>query len=183
MSFTEFALRMWPSWALGAFMIAATVKAGYKELVRVEKKPVLTFLKFMLKISAIRALIYAALVLFKVPMGYVDSAKEAVSILPWAGTLTVFWEDACHGLPLVLLAQFLGDRWYARSLNFAALLLVMFSFGLGHTYQGVIAAIMLSFYIPFSMDAGKKYGFGTVMVCHTLYDLITILMVKFLSGF
>jgi hypothetical protein len=81
------------------------------------------------------------------------------------------------------LARALGkDRWWKKGLIGAAIATVMVSFGLGHVYQGWAAAAMLSFYIPFTFKKGQEVGFGTVMLCHTLYDLATILVMKAFLG-
>lgn len=167
---------MWPNWLLGAFMLWSVAKTRSKDLIRVDKKALKNWLNFLVNISMIRILL-ATIFHHK----FAEMTKDVVSI-PWPLTLTVFWEDACHGLPLVLIQRFLGTSKWTWPIHAILTLLVMFEFGLGHVYQGVPAAIMLSFYIPVSMHLGKKYGFGTVMVGHTLYDLFTVLTLKILTG-
>lgn len=169
---------MYPYWLIGAFSVAATVAAGYKHLVRVEKRAVFAFVKFMAMITVYRAIFFQLFGNFK----YVKDAVANISIIPWEATLTVFWEDACHGLPLLLLRQLIGTKKWALPIHLLATLAVMVEFGMGHVYQGIFAATLLSFYIPYSIRLGKKFGFGTVIVCHTLYDLITIVSIKLLTG-
>jgi hypothetical protein len=105
-----------------------------------------------------------------------------VHFIPWQTTLGVFWEDAVHALPLVLLGKMFANKTWYKIAKWPLLAAVMCSFGAGHLYQGVLAACMLSFYIPFSMKMGEKHGFGTVMLCHMMYDLITLLSIGWIVG-
>jgi len=178
MDLKDIALQMFPYWLLGAAVLLATYFAGLKEVIRVEKPPILKFIKFLCILTVYRVILFA---LFPNFGPFQDSAKN-VSIIPWPLTLTVFWEDACHGLPLFMLQRLIGTKKWTWPIHGLITAMVMFEFGLGHLYQGVAAACMLSMYIPYSIYMGKKVGFGTVMVCHTLFDLTTILTIKFLLG-
>lgn len=177
MDIKSVALQMYPYWILGAVVLAATVKAGFKDLIRVEKKAVLNWVRFLFFITMYRIILFR---LF--PGSWQESAKN-IAIIPWPLTLTVFWEDACHGLPLLILQKLIGtDKWWKWLIHGPLTALVMVEFGLGHVYQGIIPAMLLSLYIPYSIRLAKKFGFGTVMIGHTLFDLVTILTVKFLMG-
>lgn len=179
MTFTEIALRMFPYWIMGLFMIYAVYNSSYRNLLRVEKAPILKWIRFLAWITVWRIVIFK---LFA-GNGYLHNAASGAMIIPWQATLTVFWEDACHGLPLAILLLALGNntKW-KRVLNGVALVTIMTAFGLGHVYQGYFAAFCLSFYIPFTMKKGQEIGFGTVMICHTIYDLLTILTLKTFLG-
>lgn len=172
------AAMMYPCWIIGALILIATVCAGQKNVIRVEKPALVKWLKILCMLTVYRVILFTLFPNFSV----FKHAHDAMSIIPWPMTLTVFWEDACHGLPLFLLKKWIGDKKYGKYAYKAALILVMVAFGLGHVYQGAAAAIMLSFYIPYSIKLGEKYGFGTVMIGHSLFDLSTILAVKFLLG-
>lgn len=176
MDLKSMVLVMYPYWIAGALMIWATVKTGNKEAVRVEKKGIKEFCKFIFVITLYRIL------LFKLFHNHFHDTAKAVTQIPWVLTLTVFWEDAMHGLPLLLIRNFIGNKWWSKPVNLLLTAVVMLEFGLGHVYQGVLSAVLLSFYIPYSVKMGKKHGFGTVMICHTLYDLTTVLSLKFLLG-
>jgi hypothetical protein len=176
--FKEIALRMWPYWALGLFMLGATAKSSFKELIRVDKKAVLKWSAFLLVLVLYRLLTFK----LYMKLDFVKTAVSGMSTIPWLATTTVFWEDACHGLPLVLLKKLTENKWYSKFLTVPAFILVMTSFGSGHIYQGWLAALMLMYYIPMSMKLGEKYGFGTVMIGHTLYDLSTLLAVRYATG-
>lgn len=179
MDMKSIAAVMYPYWLMGAFVLWATIKAGHKEVVRVEKKAVFGWMKFLVLITCYRLIMFK---LFAHNAHLQETAKN-VTLIPWPMTLTVFWEDACHGLPLLLLRNFIGtDKWWKWLIHAPLMAMVMLEFGLGHVYQGAGAAMLLSLYIPYSIHMGRKYGFGTVMVGHTLYDLTTILSLKFMLG-
>jgi hypothetical protein len=178
MDFKTVALQMFPYWILGAGVLALTVLAGYKDVIRVEKKAVFDWIKFLATITIYRVLLFK---LFPHFGPFASSAKN-VAVIPWPLTLTVFWEDACHGLPLFMVKKLIGDRKWLKPFYYMLVGVVMLEFGLGHVYQGLLAAAMLSLYIPYSIKLGEKYGFGTVMLGHTLFDLTTILTVKFAFG-
>lgn len=166
---------MYPLWIFGALMVWATIKSGNKEVVRVEKPAVWNWIKFLGIITLCR------IVMFKLsPHFFLDSAKNIIQI-PILLTFSVFWEDATHGLPLLLFRKFIGTKWWTWPIHILLTAIVMLEFGLGHIYQGIFPAILLSFYIPYSIRLGKKYGFGTVMIGHTLYDFITIFTLKVLA--
>lgn len=179
MTFTDFALHMYPYWLMGLFMLFITWKSGNKDLLRIELPVVKNWLRFMVIASLYR------FVILKFAPHVLPGASEAiknVTTIPWPATLTVFWEDACHCIPLVLLNRLIGDKWYAAPVHFLAMGFVMLSFASGHLYQGIIPAIFLSAYIPFSVIVGQRRGFGTMMVNHTLYDFFTIVTLKMLVG-
>lgn len=172
----EVALRMYPYWIMGAVVLACTAFAGFKEVIRVEKKAVRGFCKFLLILTLWRIALFT--IFAKAFMG----SAQNVAMIPWPLTLTVFWEDACHGLPLFLFKKLTASKKWLKWLYYPIMAMVMIEFGMGHLYQGVIAAAFLSLYIPYSVKMGEKFGFGTVMACHTLFDLTTILTIKLLLG-
>lgn len=179
MDIKAWALNMYPYWLLGIFVIFATIFAGYKDVVRVEKSAMLKWLKFLGIVTIYRVLLFK---LFPNNQFLKEAIKNVTSV-PWQITPSVFWEDACHGMPLFFIQMWLGtDKWWKQVIHALLLAVVMVEFGLGHVYQGVPAAIALSFYIPYSIKLGKKFGFGTVMLCHILFDLTTILTLKLFSG-
>jgi hypothetical protein len=167
---------MYPFWILGILVMWAVIAAGKKQLLKVEFKPVVKWCTFLALLTVWRIMM-AKLASYN---GIHDAEPF---IIPWMASFTVFWEDACHGLPVLLLRQLIGvHKWWAKILNFIMLAVTMFSFGLGHLYQGLVPAMILCMYIPYSIRCGKKYGFGTVMICHMLYDLVTLLFVQYLAG-
>lgn len=82
----------------------------------------------------------------------------------------VFWEDAIFAIPMVFLFKYM-KKWITIPLVIGLSLL----FASGHMYQGWWAVGITAFYPYFvSYRFGIKVGFGTVMVCHILYDFITV---------
>jgi hypothetical protein len=178
MDIKQMVLIMYPYWIIGILIMLATVFAGQKEALRVEKPALIKWVKFLGILTVYRIILFSLFPNFSL----FRQAHDAMSIIPWPMTLTVFWEDACHGLPLYLLKKLIGKNKWGKYVFNTILVLVMIAFGLGHVYQGAVAAIMLSFYIPYSIKLGEKYGFGTVMIGHSLFDLTTILAIRFLLG-
>jgi hypothetical protein len=86
--------------------------------------------------------------------------------------LFVFTEDMTYAFPIYLAKDILKVRkWIWVSL--ATILSI--EFASGHLYQGVFWAAITSIY-PFfiSYRYAKKTSFGTVMICHLLFDFITL---------
>jgi hypothetical protein len=83
--------------------------------------------------------------------------------------LLVWWEDVLFSLLSIFYAEKFLPKWVFVPVAVS----VSIVFGLGHLYQGPLAVLVLSFYPYFmSYKYGKKYGYGTVMICHVLYDVI-----------
>ena len=192
-------MRMLPFWFLGLFMIYATVKSGNKNLLRFESKPFMKWVKLVCIMSIYRAVVFY----FFRNHPWVHSQVQAVAFLPWQASLTVFWEDMSFAVPLVLLKQlldgdthklvlndgaptgFFSNLWHGKIKKLvypAALVVMMASFASGHIYQGWYAALLLSLYVPISRAKGLEFGFGTIIACHMLYDLSTILAIKLVAG-
>jgi hypothetical protein len=178
MDFKTIAEIMAPYWALGILVIYLVILSGHKSLVRVEKIPLLKWGIFLGLITVYR------LTLIKLFPGFRGMGQSAgnIAFLPWTVALTVFWEDACHGLPLLILKKLLPKTRVWSLIYILVMGLTMIEFGSGHLYQGPMAALFLSFYIPYSVNKGERYGFGTIMLCHMMYDLVTILFTKYMLG-
>lgn len=180
MNFTEMALHMYPYWIMGAVLVFCTIQAGFKDVIRIQPKAVATFLLAMVWITVVRVIIFK---FFPQIQDFLPGdAKTLVNEIPLGGTGFVFWEDMSHTMPLLILFRYLNDSKIANFIKAFLTLLVMFAFGMGHTYQGYLAAFAISFYIPYTLKLGEKFGLGTVMVCHTLFDAITLLTLRMLLG-
>ena len=89
--------------------------------------------------------------------------------------LFVFLEDVFF----VMIPAFICSR--INSKIFKVLIWVLFSaaFGSGHLYQGFVAVLITSIYPYFiSYRYAKRTSFGTVMVCHFIWDCFTIILPK-----
>ena len=168
-------LHYYPYWILGICMIIAIVFSEYKNLMRFQLPSFLKFARTMLMITCFRCVI----MYFFPPT--LASAGPILQIPLWL-TLFTPWEDAVHIAPLILAGIFLGDSKLSKVILFILSLMVQISFGLGHIYQSVPAAIMISFYIPIVKKLALKYGMGTTMACHIFYDFVTLLTVRIFLG-
>jgi len=178
MSAKQIALHTYPYWLLGLMMLFLTARSSYAKILKIDYCAILKWCGLLLCMTVFRVL------LFKLaPQQEIKKfdLSGMLSIPPWMA-LTTFWEDSVFGLPLVLLSMMLPDRWYKKPILKVSLGTTMLSFMIGHLYQGILAAILLSFYIPFSVSRIKQYGLTTVIFCHSLYDLVTILTFRWLLG-
>lgn len=80
----------------------------------------------------------------------------------------VFWEDAFFVFPIAFVIK-RTPKYVWIPFTFAMSLF----FGFGHIYQGIWAVFLTSLYPYFvSYKSGMKWGFGTVMIAHVLFDAI-----------
>lgn len=179
MTFSEIAQMMYPYWIMGVIMMAIVFISPYRKLLRIEPRKVLHFMQILGIITIYRILVFT----FLKGNDDLNNMVSGAMTIPWQASLTVFWEDAMHTLPLAIFGLWLGtDKLWKKIAQWSAIAMVMVSFGLGHVYQGWLAAAFLSLYIPFTLKKGKEVGFGTVMICHMLYDLVTILTIRAFLG-
>lgn len=162
-----------PFWILGICMIISTLNSEYKDMLRIQPKSLAMFIKRMVLIT-----IYRLIVMHFFPPSPVDPVLS----IPVGLTATVFWEDAVFTMPLAIASMILGDGWISKIIMGLLTVMVMISFGSGHLYQGAFSAAFISLYIPVVVKLGKKHGFGTVMLCHMLYDFVTIMTIKLFLG-
>lgn len=178
MDLKTFAEHMYPFWILGVMVLGLVIAAGQKHILRIERKPVLKWFAFLGIITAIR---FLACKFFHL-QGMGSSANQ-ITALPPLVALTVWWEDLCHTVPLFIFRKLIGNnKWWTKLLHSILMTAVMVEFGLGHLYQSVLAAFLLSFYIPYTLKKGEQYGFGTIMICHVTYDFVTLIFVRYLLG-
>jgi hypothetical protein len=89
----------------------------------------------------------------------------------------VFWEDMFFAVPLYFIWKYMSRKWLQISLT----VILSVLFGLGHAYQGW-QGVAITMFLPYfvSYHFGKKYGFGTSMCGHVLYDFATVMAVQML---
>lgn len=177
MSFTEFALRMFPYWALGGIMFWAIWKSDYKDLLRFDLKTFAKFFAYMAVVSIFRYFMIKTIIHYGAGSNF-----QAVKGLPIGAVFFVFWEEMAHTAPLILLRRMIGTSKWTWPIHGLATAIVLVSFGLGHVYEGVFAAMIIPLYILFGISFGQKRGLGTLMAAHTLYDFLTLLVVKLAIG-
>ncbi len=174
----QMAEAMFPAWILGFMMLYLVKNSKYANLIRVEKEGLIKFAKFLLVLTAFRF----GYLKFLASDATLEGIKYITSMIPISTIPGVFWEDACNALPFVIgESMFRKKKWY-KWLRLPILATLCLSFGSGHSYEGLGAVLAMTCYIPFTMNLGKKYGFGTVMLCHIAYDMLTLLTFKLFLG-
>jgi uncharacterized integral membrane protein len=175
-TFSEIASSLYPRWILGTLIIIATYFSSYKDLLKIDKSAIVKWSKLISMITIYRIII----LIFFNNNESVQNITSGAAQIPWPAALTVFWEDAVHGMLLAIFARVVGDTGpYKKALVYFVIFLVSLSFGIGHIYQGAWAAIFLSLYVPFTFKKGQQIGFGTIMICHIVYDLATMLTIQY----
>ena len=92
----------------------------------------------------------------------------------------VFWEDVFFGMPLYFIHKYMNDG-FAKYVKWTLTIMISLLFGLGHAYQGLFAVALTSLYPYFiSKKYGERHGFGTVAICHIIYDNMTVYMIALL---
>lgn len=168
---------MLPYWIMGFLFTVLVYNSRFKKFLRVNFETVIKWIFILIIVT-----IYRIIVFKYFSDGYINNQTDPLPF-PWISVLFVFWEDACYTLPIAIFENYLGrDKLWKRILIYFIILMSMISFGSGHLYQGNLSAFILSFYIPFTLDKGKKNGFGTMMICHTLYDIVTLFTIKSFWG-
>lgn len=175
----EAALSLYPGWILGALMICAVVVSGNRDLLRVQWKSVLNWALFMVPVTVWKMIGLHQLV--ATPEGL--QILEAATRNPWQIALLVFWEDMVFAVPITILDRYIKNLWIKIPTVFIATLFMALIFGVGHWYEGGFSsACILAAYIPLSVYRGSKFGFGTMILCHMLFDLCTYFCVFWTAG-
>jgi len=176
MDFKTALLHYYPYWIMGIMMVIFTLRSEKdKDLMRIQPSSLLKFARTMFFVTLWRCILFH----FNPPT--MHSAGPILQIPLWL-TATVFWEDAVHVLPLIIIGRLLGDSKLSKVILFTLSLMVQISFGLGHVYQSIPAAIIISFYIPIVKKLSLKHGVGTAMIAHMSYDFITLLTIRLFLG-
>jgi hypothetical protein len=90
--------------------------------------------------------------------------------------LLVFLEDVFF----VMLPFYICQKINNKYLKFVIWTYFSVCFGMGHMYQGMFAVFVTAIYPYFiSRYYAMKTSFGTVMVCHFIYDCFTFLFPRF----
>ena len=149
---------------LGA-VICLVIYNTNKDLLKVKLDSVSKFLTFMVFVVAYKLTVIS---FFNTP---VSDAP-----FPFWSLSMVWWEDAVFAIPIYFISQSIRLN---KLLKFSLILLISLLFGVGHAYQGIVGILVTSLYPYFiSVRYGKVHGFGTVMVCHIIYDMIIYSTIK-----
>lgn len=163
---------------MGLWMMYLIWNSDHKDLLRITKEGLIKFAKFFAVVTAARVFYLSVIA----PDALLEQIRSSSDMVPWQTMFGVYWEDMCHAVPLVILGRMMADKKWFKHIYTAIILAMSITFGSLHSYEGLQAMIVLAFYIPFTMRLGQKYGFGTVMLCHTVYDLVTFFTFKTIAG-
>jgi hypothetical protein len=169
---------LFPCWCVGLWIMYLVLTSQYKDLLRVSKDGLISFVKFFGVVTAIRIFYLSCIA----PDVVLESIRNSTDTVPWQCMLGVYWEDMCNALPLVILGRMMADKKWFQYIYALLIFVMSVTFGCLHAYEGIQAAFIMSFYIPFTMRMGQKHGLGTVMICHIIYDLVTVFTYKIIAG-
>ncbi len=159
-------------------LLAMVVLRFSKEraIMRIEFEKVAAFIAFMVMWTIFRVLKLD----FLIDIGVINTIHIPTDTMPKWTIGLVFWEDMFFAVPIYFMMKYMKRKWL-RNFFIVALSIM---FGLGHEYEGPQAMLLLSF-CPFfvTYHFGKKYGFGTTMCCHIIYDFFTAMLPLFLPLF
>jgi len=151
------------------FIILLYASWKHKDIIRIEWKAVASFLAFLAFLTCFRVAAFSFFDYFNL----VDLMPRYPHMLEDRGMWRLFmvwWEDLFYVLPMFWIV-----KRFKKWLAFLLIFFLSMDFGAGHMYQGVWGVIVTSFYPYFiSYRYGKKYGLGTVMVSHVIYDFATV---------
>lgn len=143
-----------------------------KKIMRISWDKVAQFCGFMVLLTILRIASYD----FMLQNGII---KELPGMYPeilanrWTLVL-VFWEDLFFGVPLYFIHKYFKSP-IMRRLKWPLTILISMIFGMGHAYQGIYGMLVTSTFPYFiSRKYGERHGFGTMAICHILYDNITV---------
>jgi hypothetical protein len=146
-----------------------------KEIMRISWDKLAQFVAFLVVLFVIRLMIY--------DFQYSSGTMTQLPTIPpeiagnkWTLGL-VFWEDMFFAVPLYFIWKYMSRKWLQVTLT----VIISALFGLGHFYQGWFGVAITSL-LPYfvSYHFGKKYGFGTCMLGHILYDVSTVYLILML---
>lgn len=144
-----------------------------RKLLRVQLKTIQTFLTLMALMTFFRLAIFS----FASSLGIdILGLNQGIGNIPFWRFATVFWEDAFFAIPIYYMVDKL--KW-SKYIYMPIVAVGSIVFGLGHMYQfemAFFATLIIPYFVFYK--AGKKYGFGTSMICHILFDMITFLTFK-----
>lgn len=151
---------------IGAFILTMFFIFDRKTI-RIEWDAISRFLAFMTLATCIRIAMYD--LVMRINPGAIPQMHQQLLEMPKILFAMVWWEDAFFVLPI-----FLAWKYCSKYIFFLVALGMSMWFGFGHAYQGLYGIMITSIYPVFiSLRYGRKYGFGTVMIGHILYDYIT----------
>lgn len=152
---------------IAGFAIVGLFALFDKHTVRIDWQALGGFIAFMSVATFIRIAMYDYM--HMADPSFIPRMHGELLYMPKILFSLVWWEDGFYVLPMFLAFKYLPKK-YAITVAIA----LSVHFGMGHLYQGIEGVLVTACY-PYWVGYryGTKFGFGTVMVGHVLYDFIT----------
>lgn len=147
-----------------------------RKILKIDLNAIQSFLTLMTLLTFLRLALASIAIEFDI---YPQDINKGLAHIPYWRLALVFWEDAFFAIPI----YYMKDRWnWSKYIWLPIVAALSVAFGLGHMYQGEWA-FFATLVIPYAIfyRYGKRFGFGTTMICHILFDMITITTFKLLS--
>lgn len=149
--------------ALSPFVFAAILILDIDKL-KIKFNAVASFVAFLVLFGVVQICLYNG-----------QSVPTSPYKIQMFSLLRVFLEDAYF----VMIPFYITNRIQNKKINFAVWLIYSIMFSSCHLYQGLTGVLITSFYPYFiSNKFAKKSSFGTVMVCHLLWDFFALNLPK-----
>lgn len=133
--------------------------------------------KLVIKLDAVAKFISLLVIVGAVKLALWNgkSVSNNFDNMSMSSFLLVFLEDVFFVMVPFYLTNFIKNK----NINIAIWVFFSMIFGSGHLYQGLIAVFITGIYPYFiSNHFAKKTSFGTVMVCHFLWDCFVFVLPK-----
>lgn len=135
------------------------------KLMRVDWSKVGAFVGFMTLLTAIRF----GLMTYSAP-------SSGGSLNQFSNFMLVFWEDSFFSIPIWFAKDYLKA---SKKVWIPLAILLSVTFAYFHLSYGVVwACITLSYPYFISYRYGSRNGYGTQIICHIIYDFMTLAAVK-----
>ena len=124
---------------------------------------------------SIAVFIIRAIGLTFLDVSYINEGLPIIGNMSLWKILFVFWEDLFFVAPIIYLQKHSNYKITAMVLLFLSAII----FGSAHLYQGTFAFFAsIAYLVGLSFMGGKKYGLGTVMIFHVLFDISGVMAVR-----
>jgi len=159
---------------IAAFLFFALAYIKFPDLVKVNRH-------FVILVGTVLTIVNftkTAIAAFVMPKYFPDGWAKVIDVfhmIPPNHLLAAWWEDCFYVLPFLILSLSLNKmneskrKKMAKALFYSVFALFIAHFTMGHLYQGWVGLTVFVYPI-ISFKVGKKYGLGSMMMLHVLFD-------------
>ena len=144
-----------------------------RDVLRIDFKALINFLHIIIFFTLFRFVFFSFMNEFGISIH--DMNQGFTSIELWR-LPAVILEDAFFAIPI----YYIKDKWKCSKYLWMPIVgALSLYFAVGHIYQSTLAffATILIPYL-FFYELGKKYGFGTTMICQVVFDIFSVITFK-----